>query len=233
MIPIGDGGANELGGRYVFPGTYGVRLQTLRALFMDLGMELGEQGFRWVFIVHNHGSPVHNQMLDQAGDFFRDTYGGHMVNLFGLAPAGAGDPQPAAAEERAENGIDVHAGLSETSRVLFLRPDLVAPAYRGAPSLGAATPADLGRIAGGADWPGYLGAPRLATAAFGAAVMQARADRFNTLALRILDGLDERTIPRYADAAVRQQAEVVAGSLRDDAQREARQEAWLRGKGYH
>lgn len=233
MIPIGDGGANELGGKYVFPGTYGVRLKTLRALFMDLGTELGEQGFRWVFIVHNHGSAAHNQMLDQAGDFFRDTYGGHMVNLFGLAPAGMDDPQPASADARAENGaIDIHAGISETSRVLFLRPGLVDPAYRGARSLGAATPADLDRIAHAADWPGYVGAPRLATAAFGAAVMHARADRFNTIALQILDGLDERTIPRYADAAVRRQAQVVEGALRDDAEREARQEAWLRARGY-
>jgi creatinine amidohydrolase/Fe(II)-dependent formamide hydrolase-like protein len=84
IIPLGDGGANEIGGKFIFPGTYGVRVQTLRAVFMDLATELGEQGFRWVFVIHNHGSPLHNQALDQAGDYFRDVYGGRMVNLAAL-----------------------------------------------------------------------------------------------------------------------------------------------------
>jgi creatinine amidohydrolase len=55
---------------------------------MDLATELGEQGFRWVFVVHAHGSPFHNLVLDQAGDYFRDTYGGRMVHLRGLKPTG-------------------------------------------------------------------------------------------------------------------------------------------------
>jgi len=55
---------------------------------MDLATELGEQGLRWVFIIHGHGhgAPNHNRALDQAGDYFRETYGGHMVNLIGLLP---------------------------------------------------------------------------------------------------------------------------------------------------
>ena len=85
-IPLGVGGANEIGRQHVFPGTYAVRSTTLRAVFMDLATELGEQGFRWIFIVHTHGAPNHNRMLDQAGDYFRDTYGGHMVHLMGLLP---------------------------------------------------------------------------------------------------------------------------------------------------
>lgn len=86
IIPLGSGGANEISGKYSWPGTYAVRVETLRAIFMDLATELGEQGFRWVFVVHNHGSPWHNQALDDAGDYFRDTYGGRMVNLTGLEP---------------------------------------------------------------------------------------------------------------------------------------------------
>jgi hypothetical protein len=57
---------------------------TLRAIFMDLGTDLGEQGFRWIFIVNSHRSPSHNRVLNQAGDYFHDVYGGHMVNLEGL-----------------------------------------------------------------------------------------------------------------------------------------------------
>jgi creatinine amidohydrolase len=63
---------------------YTVRMTTLRAVYMDLGSELGEQGFRWIFLIHNHGDPMNNRALDQASDFFHDVYGGNMVHLFGL-----------------------------------------------------------------------------------------------------------------------------------------------------
>src|ERR687895_2506817 len=86
IIPLGHAGGNEIGGRYVFPGTYSIRRTTLRAVFMDLATELGEQGFRRIFVTHGHGGPYHNLMLDQAGDYFRDTYGGSMVDLHGLEP---------------------------------------------------------------------------------------------------------------------------------------------------
>jgi creatinine amidohydrolase/Fe(II)-dependent formamide hydrolase-like protein len=124
MIPLGDGGANEIGHKYVFPGSYGVRIKTLRAVYMDFANELGEQGFRWIFVIQNHGSPMHNLALDQAGDYFRDTYNGRMINLFGLEPP-AMSAEPGLAAK--ENGIDIHAGASETSRVLFIRSHLVDP----------------------------------------------------------------------------------------------------------
>jgi creatinine amidohydrolase len=40
QIPFGSSGSNELGGHFVFPGTYVVRPTTLRAVFMDLAAEL-------------------------------------------------------------------------------------------------------------------------------------------------------------------------------------------------
>ena len=63
IIPLGHGGANEIGGKHVFSGTYSVRRATLRAVFMDLASELGEQGFRGIFIMHGHGAPFHNLVL--------------------------------------------------------------------------------------------------------------------------------------------------------------------------
>ena len=30
------------------------------AIFMDLGAEVGEQEFRWIFLIHMHGAPDHN-----------------------------------------------------------------------------------------------------------------------------------------------------------------------------
>lgn len=131
IMPLGHAGGNEIGGKHVFPGTYSIRRTTLRAIFMDLATELGEQGFRRIFVMHGHGAPFHNLMLDQAGDYFRDTYSGRMVNLHGLEPRPEqlsklklAPPNLNLSElENRENGsFDVHAGLDETSRLIFFAP---------------------------------------------------------------------------------------------------------------
>src|SRR5919108_904054 len=174
-IPLGVGGANELGGQFSFPGTYAVRSSTLRAVFVDLASDLGEQGFKWIFVVHLHGAPSQHRALDDAGDFFHDTYGGRMVHLYGLMPvltAGAPRLEPA---EASENGMDMHAGRAETSDILFIRPDLVAPGFRTASSLPGKSWDDLVRIARTPGWPGYFGAPKQATAAEGGARIKERA----------------------------------------------------------
>jgi creatinine amidohydrolase/Fe(II)-dependent formamide hydrolase-like protein len=130
-LALGARGANEIGGKRAFPGTFTVRVATLRAIYMDLASQLGEQGFRWVFIVHNHGGPAHNRVLDEAADYFQDTYGGRMVHLLETMDVVAcceGWRRLVSAEALAENGLSVHAGLLEQSGVLFLRPDLVVAA---------------------------------------------------------------------------------------------------------
>lgn len=233
IIPLGSGGANEISGKFSWPGTYAVRVETLRAIFMDLATELGEQGFRWIFVVHNHGSPWHNKALDQAGDFFRDTYGGKMVNLTGLEP----DWQSIVAarqgivteEMQAEDANSVHAGLSETSRVMYVRPDLVsASRVRSIPSITTPLPR-LVEVAKRPDWPGYFGAPRFATSEIGRADHEASARAWIALALRILDGENERNMPRYADMMlgiplIRTMGE---GSLKHDATVAQKQAAWI------
>jgi creatinine amidohydrolase/Fe(II)-dependent formamide hydrolase-like protein len=208
-IPLGHGGANEIGGKYVFPGTYSIRRSTLRSVFMDLAGELGEQGFRWVFVMHGHGSPHHNLMLDEAGDFFRDTYGGRMVNLRGLQPTkeqlgalklSSPDLMLSEAEKKEVGALDLHAGFEETSRLMFVRPDLVSSSYGKLPSLTANQPGDLFQF-GQPNWAGYIGSPRLATARSGEQLQQYRASRDAALTLAIVDGrLDERNVPRYANA---------------------------------
>jgi creatinine amidohydrolase/Fe(II)-dependent formamide hydrolase-like protein len=203
-IPLGTSGANVLGGRYSFPGSYTVRPETERAAFMDLASELGEQGYRWIFVVHNHGSPLHNLMLDQAGDYFHDTYGGRMVNLAGLL-LGPPAPRPLrSAEAAAEDGeFEVHAGMSETSRILFLRPDLVAPGYAKATPHRANSPAEAVAAAKAPQWEGYIGSPRQASAAFGEQELRQRAAAFSAAALSILDGADPRKIPRLSEMAMK------------------------------
>jgi creatinine amidohydrolase len=129
FIPLGSDGANVIGGKSSFSGTFVVRPATLRAVFMDLASDLGEQEFRWVFVVHNTGSASHVHALDQAGDYFHDTYRGHMVNLTGLLVGSdqldAIFNQWTTEAERNEDGYSFHAGMRETSEALYLRPDLV------------------------------------------------------------------------------------------------------------
>ena len=199
-ISVGASGSNEIGRQYAFPGTYAVRPSTLRSAFVDLATELGEQGFRWLLLVHVHGSPLHIGALDDAGDFFHDTYGGTMVNLWGLMPVlggWGGAMSVMTPAEKLADGLSLHAGMDEHSLMLYLRPDLVARDYREAPPVAGANYADAFAVARRSGWPGYLGAPHLATAAFGKRIWRAFADATEKTAVEILDGKDARSYPRY------------------------------------
>ena len=137
-VPLGSGGANGIGAKWTFPGSYTVRTETLRAVYMDLASELGEQGFRWIFLINDHGDPLHARALNQASNYFRDVYGGTMVHLRDLMPiatcCGTEETMLTPAE-LAEEGFTVHAGADEHSQIVFLHPELVDPSYKNAPSL--------------------------------------------------------------------------------------------------
>jgi len=231
QIPLGNDPANTIGGRTVFPGSYPVRMATLRAIYMDLATELGDQGFRWIFLVHNHGSPNNHKALNQASDYFHDVYGGTMVHLFGLKPVflccGTRE-KTLSAKELAEDGFPVHAGVDEQSQLLFLRPEFVPASYRSAPSLTGADFDDLVRIAKAEGWPGYFGAPRLATAAMGAQEFALSSHMLNQMALQILDGLDFRKIPKYADEMAALDVVGENAELRHEQAVEKRQLDWLK-----
>jgi len=242
-IPLGHEGANEIAAKHVFPGTYSVRRTTLRAIFMDLATELGEQGFRSIFIIHGHGAPFHNVMLDQAGEYFRDTYNGRMVHLRGLVPTAEQlaklkltPPNLNLSElEKKEIGnMDEHAGFDETSRLMFLRPDLINPIYAQLKPQTTNNPIEFFRVARTENWLGYLSSPRLANANHGARLQQYRSARDNALALAILDGiLDEREIPRYANIMTgdKQVMTELAASTKNELERERRQREWMKKKG--
>ena len=243
IIPLGHGGANEIGRKYIFPGTYAVRRNTLRAIFMDLATELGEQGFRWIFVVHAHGSPYHNLILDQACDYFRDSYGGRMVHLRGLEPTAEQlsklkltPPKLSLSESESKEigALDVHAGAEETSRLMFLRPDLVNPIYRTLPPFTVNNSVELFRAAKATNWLGYISSPRRASAGKGAQLQQYRSAQDNALALAILDGfLDEREIPHYANNMLGDKTVVkeLEGASKYDARVEQRQRDWMKKKG--
>jgi creatinine amidohydrolase len=234
MIPLGTNGANVIGNKYSFPGSYVLRSGTLRDVYMDLAAELGEQGFRWIFLVHNHGAPRHHRALNAAGDFFHDTYGGEMVHLYGLFDMSFCcdlAKQFLTPAQLQEDGFTVHAGASEHSSVLFFRPDLAASAYRVAQSYtGKHGIADLIRIAKRNDWPGYFGSPRNASAALGAAAAEAQRKKLLELATKILDGADPKTFQRYADVLGKDEAVQDVNRAAEEHERSVaqKQQQWLK-----
>ena len=74
---------------------------------------------------------------------------------------------------------------------------LVAPGYKQAPSVSGANYDEAFAVARRAGWPGYLGAPQLATAALGKRIWTAFAEATVKTAVEILDGKDPETYPRY------------------------------------
>ena len=205
-VAVGASGYNEIGRQFVFPGTYAVRPSTLRAMYMDLASELGDQGFKWIMVVHVHGSPLHIGALDDAGDFFHDTYGGRMVNLWGLVPVigGWGSAMsimtPA---QKKEDGLSLHGGADEHSLMLHLQPELVADGYRSAPTITGSTYAESFAASKMKDWPGYIGAPRLASAALGERIWSSFSAAALQTTLQILGGTNPSTYPRYLSYLVR------------------------------
>ena len=210
-----------------------MRIATLRAIYMDLATELGDQGFRWIFLVHNHGAPNHHKALNHASDYFHDTYGGTMVHLFGLKPVFlcCGTKETALSKvAREEEGFTVHAGADEHSQLFFLRPDLIAPDFANAPSVTARNFEDLQRIAKTEGWPGYFGAPSFATAAMGAQEFLRSSEKLIDVALQILDGLDARAIPRYADEMDPLNVVGEQSQLDYETAVEKRQSDWLKSR---
>jgi creatinine amidohydrolase/Fe(II)-dependent formamide hydrolase-like protein len=232
QIPLGTGGANIIGSKYVFPGSFTVRANTVRAVYMDLADAFGEQGFKWVFVIHNHGDPRNHRALDAAADYFNDTYKGKMVHLLGYVETyfccNVADKY-LTPEQMKENGFSVHGSASEHSSVMFLRPDLVPKDVSNAPNFTGTNFADLVRMAEQPNWTGYFGAPKYASAAFGAGRHFSEAQKVAEFAIAILDGKDLSGLKRYADVAESDPAtaEVTRKTLEHEAAQDKRQQDWL------
>ena len=231
-IPLGSGGANEIGQQFAFPGTYAVRPATLRAVFMDLASEFGEQGFRWIFVVHAHGSPDHSRALDEAGDYFKAVYGGQMIHLWGLMVTSDKKALMEVAigkEGMAANGLDIHAGVSESSELMYLHPELVAPEIVNAKAVTAQGFADISALAKAATWPGYFGYPALASAELGDKLLQHSDSVLIKVANDILDGKEVKEFQRFSDvmSSIPELEPIIEQSRAHDKKRQRQQQAWL------
>ena len=80
------------------------------------------------------------------------------------------------------------------------------------------------------DWPGYVGAPRLATAALGAQALTDATERITNLASEVLDGRDPGSFPRRDDVlhSGPEQDKVDAAATAYDKALEVKQTEWLK-----
>jgi len=224
IIPLGTAGFNEVGGKNSYPGTYAVTCSVLRAIFMNMATELGEQGFNKIMVIHIHGTQEHSLAIDQACEYFDDTYDGFMINLFSLAGINwYQDAHFKSSEEIKEDPWAVHADMFETSLVLYLVPELVRERHKALQPLSYKSWEDILEFSNKSGWQGYVGSPRLATAELGEKIMQAWSSALASIAIRIINGEDYSVLSKWSDGH-----EPGIHSKEIDAQHEN----WLKSKGY-
>jgi creatinine amidohydrolase len=234
-INYGHGGANQIGGMLVHPGTYSIRRSTLRSLVADVGGQFAQNGFKWIFVLNGHGAPAHNIAINEACDFISETFRVTMLHLTGLFK---GDAAIQARGEKIKTrhftpaeissfGMDVHAGVDETSGILAVRPDLVRSDYKTLPDRAGRSLDDLRRIALERGWQGYLSSPSKATAAYGRAVEEWWIGGFTELILRAVRGEDLSRKPRLPETIPPAVAPTLEKGFADEREFEVKLDNWL------
>ena len=234
-VTYGQGGANVLGDRLVHPGTYAIRQSTLRSLVADLGGQIAQNRFKWIFIMNGHAAPTHNIAINEACDFVSETFRVTMLHLTGLFRADAAIQANGAkinakyfsAAELMSFGMDVHAGVSETSQMLAVRPDLVRSNYKTLPSRAGRSFEELREIAAAPGWQGYFSSPGRATAAHGRAVKAWWIDGFTDLILRAVRGENMFVHARVPETVPPVGAPILEKALANEAAFEAQLQNWL------
>lgn len=234
-INYGHSGANQLGDMPIHPGTYGIRQSTLRSLVVDVGAQIAQNGFKWIFVLNGHGAPTHGIALNQACDFVSDTFRVTMLHLTALFTADAaiqssGEKIQAKyfrPDELSSIGMDVHAGVSETSQLLAVHPNMVRPVFKSLPSQAGGTLEELRQVATRPGWQGYLSSPARATAAYGRALKEWWINGFTDLIVRAVRGenmLAHARLPETVPPAVQP---VLEKTLANEATFGAALDTWL------
>jgi creatinine amidohydrolase len=234
-VNYGQSGANQLGDRPIHPGTYAIRQSTLRSFVADLGGQMAENGFKWIFVMNGHGAPTQSIAINEACDFVSETYRVTMLHLTGLFRADAAiqssgekiNAQYFSAADLSSFGMDVHAGVGETSGILAIRPDLVPPDYKTLPSQSGRSLEELRKIATAPGWQGYLSSPARATAAYGQAVEAWWIDGFTDLILRAVRGENMFVHARVPETVPAAMAPILEKELGNEAAFGAKLENWL------
>jgi creatinine amidohydrolase len=234
-IHYGETGANVIGGDLVHPGTYGIRHSTLRSLVADVGAQVAQNGFKWIFVMTGHASPSHGIAVNDACDFVSESFNVSMLHVSGLFRADAAIQSRArtialkhfSETEIASFGLDVHAGVGETSVNLALRPTLVDRDYKTLPSQAGRTFDELSAIATRPGWQGYLSTPSKATAAYGRDIEALWVDGLAELLLRAARGENLLKAPRAPGELDARRKGLVDRELQHEREFEAKLNAWL------
>ncbi len=234
-IHYGETRANVIGGDFVHPGTYGIRHSTLRSLVADVGGQVAQNGFKWIFVLNGHASPSHGIAINDACDFVSESFNVSMLHVSGLFRADEAIQSRAktialkhfSATDIASFGMDVHAGVGETSVNLALRPLLVHRGYKKLPSQAGRTVDELLAIASRPGWQGNLSTPSKATAAYGRDLEAWWVDGLTELILRAARGENLLKAPRAGAQLDSGRAAVVDRELQNEREFEAKLDAWL------
>jgi creatinine amidohydrolase len=207
-INYGQGGANQAGGILIHSGTYAIRQSTLRSIVADVGGQVAQNGFQWIFVMTGHGAPAHTIAINEACDFISETLNVTMLHLTALFKGDAGIQSKGkevktkhfSAAELVSFGIDVHAGVGETSAILAIRPDLVDSRYKALPARVGHSFEELLKIASQNEWQGYFSSPAKANAAYGRSLEAWWIEGATELILRAIRGEDMFKHPRLPEA---------------------------------
>ena len=237
MPPInyGHSGANQLGDKFVHPGTYAIRQSTMRSLVADVGGQVAQNGFKWIFVLNGHGAPTHNIAINEACDFVSETFRVTMLHVTGLFRADTAiqsngqriNAKHFSASDLSSFGMDVHAGVGETSGMLAVRPDLVRSNYKSLPSRAGRSLEELREIATAPGWQGYLSSPARATTEYGRAIEAWWIDGFTDLILRAVRGENMFVHPRIPETVPPEVAPMLEKALANETAFEAKLADWL------
>jgi len=236
-IHYGSSGANQIGNVAIHPGTYGVRQSTLRSLVADIGGQITQNRFKWIFVMNGHGAPSHHIAVNEACDFVSEEFKATMLNvsaLFTADPAIQAQGEKIAAKyfspaDLASFGSDPHAGVSETSGVLAIRPDLVRSSYRSLANYTVENRQEMRDVASRPGWPGYFSAPARANAAYGRDVEAWWVEGMADLILRAVGGENFFSRPRWPGPALNDPAyaPILESALAPEREFDLKFERWL------
>lgn len=201
VVPLGEGGANDLAWQFDHVGTFSVRFSTLRDVAIDLGASIARKGFQNIFLIHSHGSALHNVAYNEAASFVSERYSVRMVNIMSLV-FGEGFYSDEVLDKhlgegwQEEIGITGHAGTGETSVNLFLH-ELVKPEYKDLEPFVVRDFAEIFRINEREGWQGYWSDPSKATREIGQELINDMVERSFRIAEKALAGDDLSELPVY------------------------------------
>lgn len=233
VVPLGEGGANDVARQFEHIGTFPVRYETLRAVAMDLGSSIARKGFQNIFLMQFHGSGLHNVAFTEAAAYVSERYQVRMVNIMSLVFGGGLYSDQVITEHLGEGwqdeiGITGHSGTAETSANLYLH-DLVKPEYRDLEAFVVRDFAGIFHINERSGWQGYWSDPSKATAEIGEDLIDDFVERGFVIAEMALAGEDLSGLPVYPDAMppMPELDSFLAEVLQMYADEEAAIQAWL------